>query len=77
MKYLTTAEVANMLGTNVRHFRWLKGISQEILAERSGIFRTYLSRIENGNANPTTTVLVALAAALEVPAHVLLVPLEE
>jgi transcriptional regulator with XRE-family HTH domain len=36
------------------------------LADQCGIFRTYLSRIENGTANPTITVLASLAVALNV-----------
>jgi transcriptional regulator with XRE-family HTH domain len=42
------------------------------LASRCGIFRTYLSRIESGAANPSLGVLVTLADALGVEPHVLL-----
>ena len=42
------------------------GISQQVLADRCGFFRTYLSRIENGSANPTIIVLAKLAVSLEV-----------
>jgi transcriptional regulator with XRE-family HTH domain len=41
-------------------------MTQEELAEKCGIFRTYLSRIESGNANLTLVVLVALASSLRV-----------
>jgi transcriptional regulator with XRE-family HTH domain len=47
-------------------------LSQEVLSERCGIFRTYLSRIESGSANPTLVVLVALAHSLNVEPYVLL-----
>lgn len=47
-------------------------LSQEVLSERCGIFRTYLSRIESGAANPTLLVLVALADSLGVPPSELL-----
>jgi len=40
------------------------GITQEELADRAGIFRTYMSRIETGDANPTFSVLLALAKGL-------------
>jgi transcriptional regulator with XRE-family HTH domain len=36
------------------------------VADHCGMFRTYLSRIENGTANPTVTVLVDVATALGV-----------
>jgi transcriptional regulator with XRE-family HTH domain len=63
----------NIVGEKVRALRKSAGLSQEVLAERCGIFRTYLSRIESGAANPSLVVLVTLASALEVDPHVLLV----
>ena len=64
------------LARNVKHFRNTKNITQDDLADKSGIFRTYLSRIETGRGNPSLAVLVALAAALEVSPHVLLMAME-
>lgn len=46
--------------------RALRSLTQEELAERTGMFRTYMSRIEAGRANPTLTMLYTLAGALEV-----------
>ena len=63
----------NIVGLKVRALRKSAGLSQEVLAERCGIFRTYLSRIESGAANPSLVVLVTLANALGVEPHVLLV----
>jgi transcriptional regulator with XRE-family HTH domain len=63
----------NIVGEKVRALRRSAGLSQESLAQRCGIFRTYLSRIESGAANPSLVVLVTLAAALEVEPHVLLI----
>jgi transcriptional regulator with XRE-family HTH domain len=63
----------NIVGEKVRALRKNAGLSQEVLAERCGIFRTYLSRIESGAANPSLVVLVTLAHALEVEPHTLLV----
>jgi transcriptional regulator with XRE-family HTH domain len=54
------------IGVNVRQARKAAGITQDELAARTGIFRTYLSRIESGQANPTLLVFVALATALDV-----------
>jgi len=42
-------------------------MTQEDLAERCGLFRTYMSRIETGQANPTLTMIHALAVSLGVP----------
>lgn len=54
------------VGKQVRKYRRLAGMTQDALAERCGIYRTYLSRIEHGGANPTLSVLGALADALKV-----------
>lgn len=61
-----------IVGNNVKSLRQHAALSQEELSERCGIFRTYLSRIESGLANPTLVVLVALANTLEVHPHELL-----
>lgn len=62
----------NVVGSRVRALRTNAALSQEVLSDRCGIFRTYLSRIESGAANPTLVVLVALAHSLDVEPHVLL-----
>ena len=54
-------------GARVRELRLAAGLTQEDLAARCGLFRTYMSRIETGNANPTLTMIHALAASLRVP----------
>jgi transcriptional regulator with XRE-family HTH domain len=54
------------LGVNVRTFRQIRKLSQEGLAQQCGIYRSYLSRIETGRANPSLTAIVALADALNV-----------
>ena len=54
------------LGLRVKQLRAQLGLTQEELADRCDMFRTYMSRIESGAANPTLTMLYTLAAALEV-----------
>ena len=54
------------LGLRIKQLRAALGVTQEELADRSGMFRTYMSRIESGVANPTVTMLYAVADALEV-----------
>lgn len=53
-------------GANVVWFRRLAGLKQGELAERIGINRTILSKIERGRRLPRLDVIVKLVAALEV-----------
>ena len=41
-----------------------QGYTQEVFAERCGFFRTYLSRVETGRANPTLNAIEVIAVAL-------------
>ncbi|HEX8121992.1 MAG TPA: helix-turn-helix transcriptional regulator [Solirubrobacteraceae bacterium] len=65
------------LGRAVRDFRNGQGISQEDLAHRSGMHRTYLGGIERGERNVSYANLKRLARALDVPASQLLARAEE
>ena len=53
-------------GLRVKRLRAEKLMTQEELAESCQLFRTYMSRIESGLANPTLTVIHALADGLGV-----------
>ncbi len=54
-------------GDNVRTLRLALGISQEELAERADLHRTYVGDIERGERNVAVLNIVALAKALECP----------
>lgn len=62
------------LGLRIKQLRAEKEITQEELADRCDLFRTYMSRIESGLANPTLTVLHTLAQGLDVSLIELLMP---
>lgn len=53
-------------GRRVRDLRQARGYSQEALAERSGLHRTYISSLERGQRNVGLDNVHALAAALDV-----------
>lgn len=52
------------LGDVIRRFRLQAGMSQEALAEVSGVERSYISMIENDHRNPSYDIVKALAASL-------------
>lgn len=62
----------SIIADNVRRLRLGKGLSQEALAEVCGYHRTYVGGIERGERNITITTLEALAGALGVEPHRLL-----
>lgn len=51
-------------GTAIREIRNEIGISQEALADRCDLDRTYVSGIERGERNPSLTNILKIAAAL-------------
>ncbi len=55
-------------GRAVREFRKATGISQEELAERTEIHRTYIGGIERGERNPTWLMITRIAKALGISA---------
>ena len=56
-----------MLGRRVRRFRDAVGISQEELAERSGLHRNYIGGIERGERNVGVKALFRISTALNLP----------
>lgn len=68
------ADPKKALGMRIKELRAQQGLTQEELADRSGLFRTYMSRIESGQANPTLTMLCQIAAAFHVDPRELLAP---
>ncbi|HZG21062.1 MAG TPA: helix-turn-helix transcriptional regulator [Herbaspirillum sp.] len=66
MKNTETPPSARIIfGQNVRRVRRLKEMSQEELAFRADISRTYLSEVERGDRNISVDNMEALAIALE------------
>ena len=60
------------LGIRIRHYRTEMNLTQELLASRVGIDRTYISGIERGIRNPTITMLVRISRAVGVSVSELL-----
>jgi transcriptional regulator with XRE-family HTH domain len=56
-----------IIGDRLRAFREYKALSQVDMEKRTGLFRYYISRVENGHTIPTLETLTRFARALEVP----------
>lgn len=60
-----------MVTLNIKKIRKQKNMSQEELANKVGISRSYLSKIENDTMNKSVTlhILIEIVRALEVQPH--------
>jgi transcriptional regulator with XRE-family HTH domain len=63
---MTTIDLKTLLGMAIKTQRTSLGISQEELAYRAGLHRTYVSDLERGVRNPSVDSIGKLARALEV-----------
>ena len=57
-----TAEVAK----RIKKWREKRNISQEELADRAGLYRTYVGHLENARYSPSAYVLYKIAKVLKV-----------
>ena len=60
-----------LVGERIRAIREDKHLSQGDIEERTGLFRSYQSRVENGHTVPSLETLEKIARALETPLYVL------
>ena len=59
-------------GKQLQRLRTTRGLTQEQLAVKAGLVRVYVTKLEQGEHDPTLTMLVRLAKALRVPVTELL-----
>jgi transcriptional regulator with XRE-family HTH domain len=60
------ADIQRVVAERIKKIRKKKGITQEQLAERAGLNRTHLYRLETGRQSMTLRTLKIIADALEV-----------
>lgn len=60
------SSIHELFAANLRKCRQNKALTQEQLAEISGVASEYISRLEAGKRNPTLTIVQKLADALKV-----------
>lgn len=65
-------EVERQFGKRVRELRLAMGLSQEELAFKVGVHRTYLGGVERGERNPSLKNIAAIARALDITLQELL-----
>lgn len=61
------ADLAPVVGRNLRRLRTERGLSLERLAQASGVSRAMLGQVELGQSAPTINVLWKIARAVDVP----------
>jgi transcriptional regulator with XRE-family HTH domain len=59
-------EIKSKFGQRLRALRERMGVSQETLAEKAGLDRTYISSIERGKRNVSLENIARLSTALKV-----------
>ena len=69
---MQSLNVKKPFGSSVRAWRSRLGISQEELAGRAGLHRTYICDVERGARNVTLQSIEKLAKALEISVSTLL-----
>ena len=57
------------IAERLRQLREAKKLSQGDIEKRTGLFRCYISRVENGHTVPTVDTLEKFSSALEVPMY--------
>lgn len=67
----------HLFASNVKRYRLEQGLSQEKLAERSGLHRTYISLVERERRNISIDNIESIAAALHIEPYLLFVNREK
>lgn len=67
-------DLLRRVGARLKQLRQERQLTQEQLAEASGLSYKFIGEIERGTGNPSITTLAALAGALEIDAAEFFIP---
>jgi transcriptional regulator with XRE-family HTH domain len=64
---LSKSQFTIEIGKRIRKWREKRNMSQEELADRAGVYRTYIGHLENARYSPSSYMLYQISKALKVP----------
>ena len=73
MNFISMEPIIKIIAKNVRQYRKKAHLSQEQLAERAGLHRTYIGGVERGEYNISAINIARIARALDLEPFILLV----
>lgn len=72
MEFEHDTEIDRVLGKRLKAARQRHGLTLDALAERSGVSRAMISRVERGESSPTAALLIRLGSGLSLSLSALL-----
>ncbi|MBR6078812.1 MAG: helix-turn-helix transcriptional regulator [Treponema sp.] len=66
--------IRTIIANNIRKYRKLNKLTQEVLAERADVSNTYIANIECGQTWLSDKTLEKIAAALQIEIYLLFIP---
>lgn len=64
-------KIFKQFGKRIKYYRNMRGLSQEELAEHSGLHRTYVGAVERGERNISLANIYKIANALDIKVEAL------
>ena len=68
--------IINLVAENIRLQRLKRRLTQEKLAEMSGLSTKYINSIETGKVNPSIAVVVSICSSLNIDLNKIITPLD-